>query len=84
MGSLSFAFPRELVVETSHDGSRWERVWSGETSVLTVRAALARPTEVPLSILLERASGRFLRLRQTAHATVPWWIAELAVYGMKN
>jgi hypothetical protein len=82
MGAFSFGFPRELTIEASPDDRQWRTVWRGETDVLTIRAALLAPEVVPLAIELETVSAQFLRLRQTGRdATVPWWIAELEVYG---
>jgi hypothetical protein len=82
MGAFSFGFPRELSIEASRDDLQWQTVWRGETDVLTVRAALAAPEVVPLAIELNSVTARYLRLRQTGtDATVPWWIAELEIYG---
>jgi hypothetical protein len=52
--------------------------------VLTVRAALADPARVPVTITLAPAAARFVRLRQVGQdAVVPWWIAELGVLGAR-
>ncbi len=80
MGAYSFGFPRELAVDLSDDGSSWKTVWQGETSVGTVRAAIASPGDVPLTVTFEPSAARFVRLRQLgSDETVPWWIAELSV-----
>jgi hypothetical protein len=82
MGSFAFGFPRRLTVEVSADGSHWSGAWNGGLSVLTVRAALAEPSIVPVTLELGRVAARFLRLRQLGHdASIPWWIAELEVRG---
>jgi hypothetical protein len=81
-GPFAFGFPRRLQVDLSRDGREWWLGFDGETSVLTVRAALADPERVPVTITLEPASARFVRLRQIGRDTVvPWWIAELNVLG---
>ena len=82
MGSYSFGFPRELAVDLSNDGTSWLNVWQGETSVATVRAAIAYPTSVPLAIDFEPSPAKFVRLRQLGHDDrVPWWIAEVWLHG---
>jgi hypothetical protein len=82
MGSYAFGFPRELAIDLSTDGDRWDTVWQGETAVPTVRAALADPDNVPLTFELGFQSCRLIRLRQLGHdEDVPWWIAELHVHG---
>jgi hypothetical protein len=56
-------------------------VWRHDPAVLTVRAALADPSSVPLSVEFPPAEARYVRLRQLgAEAGVPWWIAELSVH----
>jgi hypothetical protein len=81
MGAYSFGFPRELAIDVSDDGRQWSNAWQGETSVLTVRAALADPSEVPVRIDVFSRAAAFLRLRQVGRdATVPWWIAEVALH----
>jgi hypothetical protein len=82
MGSFAFGFPRRLTVEVSADGSHWSGAWNGGLSVLTVRAALAEPSIVPVTLELGRVAARFLRLRQLGRdVSIPWWIAELEVRG---
>ena len=82
MGAFSFGFPRELTIETSHDEQRWQTIWRGETDVLTIRAAILAPEVVPVAIDVESVTARYVRLRQTGKdPTVPWWIAELEIYG---
>jgi hypothetical protein len=82
VGAYSFGFPRELAIDLSPNGQDWQTVWQGETSVLTVRAALADPGNVPLTFDLGSAAAKFVRLRQLGtDPLVPWWIAELEVHG---
>lgn len=80
MGAFAFGFPRQLDVDVSDDGQAWSPAWSGPTDVAVVRGALAEPGTVPLRIDLGARTTRFIRLRQKGTDTVPWWIAELAVY----
>jgi hypothetical protein len=61
---------------------KWETVWQSETSVATVRAALADPGNVPLTFDLGLPVAKFVRLRQVGRDdSVPWWIAELHLHG---
>jgi hypothetical protein len=83
MAAYSFGFPRELAIDVSRDGQKWEAWSRGETSVPTVRAALRDPGTVPVTFDLGGATGRYVRLRQLGSDTVPWWIAELEVYGAR-
>ncbi|MGE3518305.1 MAG: discoidin domain-containing protein, partial [Vicinamibacterales bacterium] len=85
MGAFSFGHPRLLEVETSDDGESWTSAWSGETSVLTVRAAIQAPQVVPVTIELGRVRARYIRLRQVGYEPgIPWWIAELRVHAPRE
>jgi hypothetical protein len=78
MGSYAFGFPRELAIDVSNDGSQWRTAWRGQTAVPVLRAALAEPERVPLTLTFAPTPTRFVRLRQLgADSGVPWWIAEL-------
>jgi hypothetical protein len=80
-GVCPVAFPRELTVETSTDGSAWIAARRGPTSVATVRASLKDPLDVPLSVPVGAVSARFTRLRQTARAlNMSWCIWELSIH----
>jgi hypothetical protein len=82
MGAFAFGFPRNLEVELSNDRLQWERVWSGPTDIATVRGALADPALVLIRVDFSPATARYVRLRQTGQEPgIPWWIAELHVYG---
>jgi hypothetical protein len=81
MGSYAFGHPRDLRIEVSLDRLTWSDVWRGPTAVQTVRAALADPAMVPVTISVQPVTARFLRLTQTAREPgIPWWIAELQVH----
>ncbi len=81
MGAFAFGHPRQLDVELSSDGQTWRRVWSGETAALTVRAAIADPGSAPLTIEIEAARARYIRLRQNGNEPgIPWWIADVRVH----
>ncbi|MQA30868.1 MAG: hypothetical protein GEU82_13720 [Luteitalea sp.] len=80
MGAFAFGHPRDLRIEMSSDGLAWREEWRGPTAVQTVRAALADPGVVPLTIVVQPVTARFVRLTQTAReAGIPWWVAELQI-----
>ena len=82
MGPYPFAFPRDLMVETSTDGRTWMTAWRGGTARAAVHAALANASDVPILIEIPPVPTHFIRLRQRgSDPTVPWMIAELSVHG---
>ena len=57
-GPFAFGFPRRLLIDLSEDGRAWRNGFEGETSVLTVRAALVDPRVYPSpSLSLRRPPG---------------------------
>ena len=82
LGSNSFGFPQDLVIDTSIDGEQWTRAWRGQPVVETVRAALQSPGDVPVLMEFGPDQAAFVRLRQLGREpNIPWWIAELSVHG---
>ena len=82
LGSNSFGFPRDLVIDTSIDGRQWTPVWRGQPVVETVRAALQNPGDVPVLMEFSPDRAAFVRLRQLGREpNIPWRIAELSVHG---
>jgi hypothetical protein len=82
LGPFIREFPRALQVDVSADGRSWEGAWSGPVAGLALSAALADPRNIPLSVPLGGAEGRFVRLRQTASDPLyPWSVAELEMWG---
>lgn len=81
MGAFSFGYPRLLVVDVSPDAATWKRVWQGPTAVQTVRAALAKPEVVPITIAFDPSTARYVRFQQSGRELgIPWWIAELELH----
>ena len=75
-------FPRRLTIEVSDDQVSWRQAWSGSAGLIAVIAALREPLTMPLRFPLTEASGRYIRMRQTAEDPVFYWsIAELHVLG---
>jgi hypothetical protein len=82
MGAFSFGHPRALQVDVSTDGRAWTPAWHGDTSVETVRGAIQQPGRVPIALEFAPASARLIRLTQQGNEPgIPWWIAEVRVYG---
>jgi hypothetical protein len=77
LGPFASAFPMNLRIDVSPDGSRWDTVWSGPTALLTYHAGVRHPTEVPVVYPIRRGDVRFIRLTQTGERD--WSIAELRV-----
>jgi hypothetical protein len=80
MGQSYRHFPRELVVETSLDGDRWEPAWNGEVIAATLDGALLDPLLAPTTVPFTPRRARYVRLRQTGmDDEVNWVLPELAI-----
>jgi hypothetical protein len=81
LGLYTSDFPRRLRIEGSGDGNAWEPLWEGPTAVATIRAALAEPARVPLTLAFPCRWARFLRLTELADDPVYYWsISDIAVH----
>ena len=65
-----------LAVDTSDDGTTWNRVWDDWTAAPALAGALEDQREVPFRITLPDVRARYLRV----HPAPPWMERELAVY----
>jgi hypothetical protein len=70
VGSLTLFFgrgvsrlPPRIVVEVAEAPPEWRVVWENRVSGLAAESALRDPRQVPVSIFLPEARGRYLRLR---------------------
>ncbi|HSD30013.1 MAG TPA: hypothetical protein VLL75_22125 [Vicinamibacteria bacterium] len=70
VGSLTLFFgrgvsrlPPRIVVEVAETPPEWRVVWENRVSGLAAESALRDPRQVPVSIFLPEARGRYLRLR---------------------
>ena len=82
IGGYVADFPRELLVETSVDGTAWSPAWSGRTAIVTFSGALQDPRNVPLSLPVTPRAARFVRFTQVGPEMVHYWsIAELRIIG---
>jgi hypothetical protein len=67
----------ESLVETSHDGATWTKVWAEWTGGLALSAALHDQRLVAMTIPLPDVRARYVRI-----STVPLWVErELTVHG---
>jgi hypothetical protein len=81
-GEFQDCYSRELIIDSSPDGSNWTPVARRRTAGLALRAALADPRSVTVSIPLEPSAGRFLRIQLGDSAPIfPWIVTDLAVHG---
>jgi len=85
MGALWEAFPRDLEVTTSDNGTSWTPRFEGSPAGLVVRGAIANPKDIWVAVPLDGAYARFVRLRlKASHPTAPWRITELRVSGSRG
>jgi hypothetical protein len=81
LGKFTGDFPRRLLVETSRDGTAWERAWTGSMAGAAMSAAVEKPRVVPATAAFTPRQARFMRLRQLSRDEVfDWSIAELEVW----
>jgi hypothetical protein len=79
-GPYGSGFPRELIVDTSVDGTSWETVWQGSPAALVLRAAIESPRETRVALTFPPRAARRVRLRQIGRDDRYWSIAELEVW----
>jgi hypothetical protein len=72
-------FPRHLVIELSGDGQGFVRVWDGNAAPLVFLAAVREPRRGWLRVGFPQQRARYVRIRQTAHATIGWRVPELEI-----
>ena len=80
IGPFRNDFPRQLVVETSPDGERWDHAWTGSGLAATLEAEALNVSAEPVTVSFAPRPARFVRLRQTGRHDIWWWsIAEIQV-----
>jgi hypothetical protein len=81
LGEFAGEFPRQLVVETSRDGSTWEEAWMGNMLGAVLPAAVDDPDAMPATVAFVPRAARFVRLRQPARERpFDWSITELEIW----
>jgi len=84
LGSGRFldSYARQMVIDTSVDGVSWTTVATRRTAGMTMRAAVADPRHVTISVPLVPSAMRYVRIRlEESHPTVPWIVTDVAVNG---
>jgi hypothetical protein len=81
LGVFPTDYPRHLIVETSADGTAWDRAWDKGTLVEAFEAVAREPRRVPMVIHFTPRPARYARLRLMSRDDVWYWsIAELEVW----
>jgi hypothetical protein len=82
LGSYLYGFPRRLAVDCADEAAIWTACWEGSAAALTLRGVLDNPRNPALTIRVDRAGVRRIRLSQIAvDHDKAWSVAELAVFG---
>jgi F5/8 type C domain len=81
LGQWARDFPRQLAIDLSTDGERWETVWTGPTVAAAFLGAVRGPREATMRFRFEPRPARFVRLRPMVHHVNLWRIAEVQVHG---
>jgi len=82
LGATWEAWPRDLEVTSSADGTTWTRQFKGSPGRFLIEGAVANPRDIWLTVPANKAEARFVRLRLDAgHPTIPWLMTELRVTG---
>jgi F5/8 type C domain len=80
LGQYAWDYPRQLAIEVSIDGERWERVWEGPTAALAFLGAVRGPRESAMHFTFAPRQARYVRLRQLATHNNLWRVSELKVH----
>lgn len=73
--------PRSLAVELSVDGATWAPVWEGRGFRHALAALMRAPADLHWQVTFAARDARYVRLRLTESAEVPWTIGGLRVLG---
>jgi hypothetical protein len=80
VGPFLDSYPRQMVIDTSMDGVIWTTIATRRTAGMTMRAAIADPRHVSISIPLVSNAARYVRLRlEESHPNFPWIVTDVAV-----
>ncbi len=76
-------FPREVTIELSLDHATWTPVWQGDATATAVATAIEDPRFLRMQFEFERTHTRYIRVRQTGQAPIPWVVFEAQVLARK-
>ncbi len=80
LGALAYAYPQQLTIEASDDGTNWRAVQESPLAALAIRAALRNQLDARIEIELPDVEARWLRLKRVASEKAPVWVlAELTL-----
>jgi len=72
-------FPRGISIELSLDQANWIQVWHGDATAKAVATAIEDPRFMRMRFEFPRTYTRYVRVRQTARAPLPWVVFEAQV-----
>jgi hypothetical protein len=73
--------PRQLVIETSTDGTGWQEAWNSEPRAEMLMAEMLAPLEIRMILPFKARPARYVRLRLAGEDPVFYWsIAEFEVW----
>ena len=72
-------FPRAVVIELSLDQATWTPVWHGDATAKALTTAIEDPRFFRMQFEFDRTYTRYVRVRQTAQAPLPWVVFEAQV-----
>ena len=81
LGTFVTSFPRQLLVETSPDGTTWTEAWNGGVLPETFEAVLRNPMAARVVLSFQPRPARYVRLRlESREEVTPWAVAELEIW----
>ena len=81
LGNFASDQPKQLLVETSVDGSTWVEAWNHGVRAEAFDAEIRDPLDVRILVAFAPRQARYVRLRQTARDDTWYWsIAEVEVW----
>jgi hypothetical protein len=72
-------FPRALAIDASVDGAAFAQSWAGTTAPAAFLAVIKHPRDAWVRVALPATPARFVRIRQTGTARLPWVVAALEI-----
>jgi hypothetical protein len=76
-------FPRGIAIDLSLDQGAWTTVWQGDATATAVATAIEDPRFMRTPFEFRRTYTRYIRVRQTAQAPIPWVVFEAQVLAGK-
>ena len=80
LGPFTSDFPKQLLVETSLDGTTWTEAWDRGVLPETFEAVLKNPMAARLVVSFRPRPARYVRLRLMSRDEAHWTVAELEIW----